>query len=408
MAFSMRVWRALASWAAFACCAAAHATTYVMPTDATLADSAHGVLIGDVLGVEPGASAAETVWRIATVRVLSRGTAAPVERVLLPGGASPDGRVAWMPGVAWLAPGSRVLIFYERRLDGTMLPLHLNLGLFYRSGLGGDATYVRALDGSGDVGKRNAEYHAPRSAERFEAWIAARSRGAKRAPDYLVPNALPQPLPKFVLLTAGNGRPVRWNEFDTDTPVTWHALSGGQVGMIRDPYVLLQQAFAAWNDDPASRILLSYGGFAGGIDTFCDDAVSDGNVVLWNDPLGTIGGTFTCGGGGTIATAGPCATGGDPFNPIVEARLTVQDGAGCYLDRDGGLSGAEALTHELGHTLGFAHSCENGGCPFGSDLDDATLRWLLHDDGRGAVLRADDRAAAFAVYPNVLFRDGFE
>ncbi|HEX7182374.1 MAG TPA: matrixin family metalloprotease, partial [Thermoanaerobaculia bacterium] len=48
----------------------------------------------------------------------------------------------------------------------------------------------------------------------------------------------------------------------------------------------------------------------------------------------------------------------------------------------------ELFAHELGHTLGIDHS----------EVDEALMRPYIHNDGRGASLRADDRAALAALY----------
>ncbi len=59
---------------------------------------------------------------------------------------------------------------------------------------------------------------------------------------------------------------------------------------------------------------------------------------------------------------------------------------------------AELLTHEVGHTLGLAHSSDNPDEPDVS-LRDATMYYAAHFDGRGATLRSDDIAAICTLYP---------
>ena len=60
---------------------------------------------------------------------------------------------------------------------------------------------------------------------------------------------------------------------------------------------------------------------------------------------------------------------------------------------------AEVATHEIGHSIGFDHSSED---PNESDptLQEATMYFMTHFDGRCAGLRADDVAAVSFVYPN--------
>lgn len=392
----------------------AHAMSYVMPPDEALVDEADGVIVAEVLAEAASPLSDQAIHLVRTVRSLAGARVAPYERVMVPAAGARDGIGSWTPGGVRLEPGQQVLIVFERRHDGALLPLHLNLGVFYRLGEADGAWYVRDLDTAGDVGKRNAREHQPRDAARFEAWIAARGRGARRAPDYFIERALPSPRPKFNLSTGANGAPVRWASFDSDTPVVWTAVAAGQNGLVADEFAMLQQALAAWSNDSNSRILLNYGGTVAGIDTHCDNGTSDGNVVLWNDPLDTIGGAFSCVSGGTLATAGPCFFAGTP-NIAFEARLTVQNGAECFFDTAAGANGAEVMTHEIGHTLGFDHSCEEGECVVGTSFDQATMRWEAHGDGRGAVLAIDDRAAAFSLYPapgganpDTLFANGFE
>ncbi|HET9484938.1 MAG TPA: hypothetical protein VFO79_13345 [Xanthomonadales bacterium] len=409
---------------AFACDASA--MSYVMTRDEALVDGAHGIIVADVVQVERATLAyqTETVYVLAVDRMLSPRRSLAYERLALPG-SPPDALAQYLPhGVPKLAVGDRVLVPFERRLDGTIVPRQLALGLFFEQVVDGRSVYVRALDQVGDVGKgRNAAYHAPRDAGRFEQWITRRSRGAKAAVDYLEPD-LGDVAAKFNLSRDNNSNFLRWYEFDADIVVSWTAVAGGQNGMVTDEFLQLQQALAAWTNDGGSKILLSYGGTVGGTDTFCDNGSSDGNVVLWNDPLGTIGGTFSCGSGGTLAVAGPCfftppmTYNGMPFDDIFEARLTVQDGAGCFFDGNSGANGAETLTHEIGHTLGFAHSCgdgSSGACVGGSLADEAVMRASAHGDGRGAALGLDDRSAAAFSYlapggapPDAIFANGFE
>lgn len=59
---------------------------------------------------------------------------------------------------------------------------------------------------------------------------------------------------------------------------------------------------------------------------------------------------------------------------------------------------AEALTHELGHLLGLAHSSERDDEP-NPDLRDAAMYFRAHFDGRCASVRSDDEAGARFLYP---------
>jgi hypothetical protein len=73
----------------------------------------------------------------------------------------------------------------------------------------------------------------------------------------------------------------------------------------------------------------------------------------------------------------------------------VADGLGSCFGREGF---EEVVTHEIGHTIGLGHSSENPNEP-NPTLRDASMFFLLHLDGRGTEVRADDIAGLSAVYP---------
>lgn len=126
------------------------------------------------------------------------------------------------------------------------------------------------------------------------------------------------------------------------------------------------------------------------------------NTIQFNDPFDEIGAPVNC--GGTLAIGGFCSTdsststvNGTTFVRITEGDVMINDGfAGCAFWIATNL--AEVMTHELGHTIGLAHSSEN---PSETNpvLKDATMYYLAHFDRCGAAIRSDDIACVRALYP---------
>jgi Matrixin len=125
--------------------------------------------------------------------------------------------------------------------------------------------------------------------------------------------------------------------------------------------------------------------------------------MLFNDPGDEIAGSFNCALGGVLAFGGPWFDSSirGTFNATTYIRsagadIVVNDGVSCFLDNDP-LAARELFAHELGHTLGLAHSSENSLEP-NATLRDALMYFAVHNDGRGASLRTDDLAGIRSLY----------
>jgi hypothetical protein len=393
----------------------ADAYSYIMMSDAELFDGAEGVVKARIERVRPAADGdTETHYEIRVLEVLSGPALEPHQTLVLPGSFDAPNANFIVQGVPRLKEGGTVLLFHARRSDGDLLPMQLSLGLFGLVATEQGPLYVRDLESSREFEKRRAtqRFHAARDALAFERWLRARARGVHLQADYLREKATFDSTAKFTFsaFDFNPAGPGRWFQFDAGQTLPWTARPGGQSNTTFDEFLSLQQGLAAWTNDAGSRIALSYSGTAASSPT-CNQSNDPGcftGHVIWNDPNNVIGGSYSCGQGGTLAIGGSLAfSNGQAFNgqtwyPRARAQITIQDGAGCAMDDNQGADGAELLTHEIGHTLAFGHSCDDDtGSPCGSNpvLNEATMRPFIHGDGRGAVLGVDDRAGAAIAYP---------
>src|SRR5215203_2931551 len=393
----------------------AAATTYQMVADPDLADQAPVIVEGVVTATGSGKGGAPSTDYQVDVERWLRGQsparpAASHLTVRVPGGRRPDGTGLKIWGAPALRQGEHALLFLVPNADGSFHILHLMLGAFHEEALGdGRRIAVRDLSEAkavgGAVGDPENGEDRPRDAERFRAWLADRAAGSRRAPDYFIEGDFQRPFRAPFTLLASDGVKLRWFEFDEGGSVSWSMSSTGQPGVPGGGFAEFQSALAAWNAEPSTPLHYAYAGAThatGGLESF--DRV---NAIAFDQPTADL---FDCTRGGVLAIGGPwydsrrrATWGGEEFIAITGADIVTNAGIACWLSRSANPQKAaeELFAHELGHTLGLDHSCGSSGdydCVTSAARDDALMRAYIHDDGRGARLGGDDRAALQALY----------
>ncbi len=381
----------------------ASATTYRMMSDAALTDQAQAVVEIKVVGVDSAPlidGPPATDYLVDVSRVLKGDLSGSTVVVRVPGGVNPLGLGLKIWGAPRFSEGEDAILFLRAAQDGTYRIVHLMLGAFHKRALGGRAVALRDLSEAHEIGAKDLEgLDAVRDFNRFADWLADRARGIAGNPGYVLGSAraeLGSVSERFTLM-APTGTPIRWFRFDARQNVAWRVNAAGQPGLSLQATIdAFRVGLSTWVDDPGTNIQYVYADTtvaSGGL------ARSDGlNTILFddpyrNDPDDAVEGTFSCSTGGVIAMGGPWfleATRffrGKRYHEAAEGDIVTNDGTECFF-RDNPRLAEEVFAHELGHTLGLDHSEQRNALMFSK----------AHNDGRGAQLTDDDRAAIDMLY----------
>ncbi|HEX7153272.1 MAG TPA: M57 family metalloprotease [Thermoanaerobaculia bacterium] len=322
------------------------------------------------------------------------------------GGVAGARAMAVSGGVSYM-PGERVLVFLQQK-NGEWTTYGMSLGKMTSMSLAdGERILMRAVGsdvvGFGADGIRE-HVEVPRSEEGFLTFIRTMVSRSPRKGKVWEPNDTwftegqeveSYELPALGLSGEGSTQqrfgievtshypasaytnsPFRWTVFDAGGAVTYY-VSGSQPGY--DSIGTAQRALAGWTNDPGSNVNLVYGG------TRSLGFVQDGvNAIVYNSstdvPSGAIGYAKW------YANAQHTYK-GETFYNISEGDVVMRSGLS--------ISAAafeEAVTHEVGHTIGFRHSDQ--GTPASND---AIMRSIV--SGRfGSTPGPWDREALSHVY----------
>ncbi len=379
----------------------ARATTFVAMSDAELTAASDVILTGTVTRIRsvapPGKQQIRTFVTLAVGNLLKGRLRGPEVTIRESGGRVGE-LTEWVYGAPQFTVGEEVLVFLQRRKDGTLSTTSLGLGKYEI--LGATARIVRRTLDARVIGGSELDVRT------LKAMTADIQRHAMAAPTTDVdlvddpPEANDETLPYSTVEAFTYLGQARWNEADRDQAVRYLLDDAG------DPAIgfevgadAVAAAMAAWTNVPTASITLAVRGAAPARPMGCDGV----SQIVFNDPFGTVPDPSGCGGvlalGGFCSTsAGRTTVGGVTFNRITEGNITFNNGfSSCsFWNR---INIAEVATHEIGHTIGIGHSSEvaREGDPL---LTDATMYYRAHFDGRGAGVRTDDIAAVSSMYPD--------
>jgi hypothetical protein len=419
----------------------ANAATFVVPTDRDLIHRADAIIIGTAATSYSQLTADGGIETVTAVTVeqalkgphLAGGTIDIVE----PGGVF-GGHAMLIAGSPRFEDGQRMVLFLTRTGKSRWAATELVLGKFAFRNEGPDVLLRR--DEAEIVGwDQNLRPHREprRAAEAFLQFIRDEVGGRVPQANYLTDEppsessqnegtakkplvASPQFVAKSMAFSANSytmflsgTQGGRWTVFPN--AVSWYmgtpepgAPGGGQTA--------INAAFASWNNDAGSNVNYVLAGSDNGTHTQGLHAADGANTILFERDLSAWGvSPFVCSGSsynGTLGLGGVSSASGTHIGPNGETFWTTKE---ADVEMNRGLANCttlfnngdwnSAVTHEVGHTLGFRHAdqnrASNGSCSTDPTLEcssSAIMTAVVTPRINGA-LQPWDVNAVRAVYP---------
>lgn len=394
----------------------AHATTVIVPSDAELIASSRAIVEGTVSDITARRLNRDgDVYTYITVDVsrVFAGDLQPGRIVLKQRGGVAGNHFTQIYGTPTFALGERVLLFLTTDRAGALQTTFMFLGKYSIVDGNGRAMVVRdhADEGVLTIARGHDGGPTTESAyyDDFVHMLASHASTPRPATAALLtptpaeifdPTSFLDETPhdRFTLMS----NHARWFEPDDlqtvkfklrPTPIL---LDGGET--------VARDALAAWSNVPGSSMQLEYDGET----ELCGSAKDGENTISFDDCLGQVSGS---GCYGIIAIGGARGIVGErkdingvTFTRITDADVVLNDGQNtCLTGRT--IIIREIITHELGHCIGLGHSSERGPEP-DPRLAEATMYYQIHEDGRGASIKADDIDGLRFIYPESILPPG--
>jgi FG-GAP-like repeat/Ig-like domain CHU_C associated len=393
------------------------ATSFVVPTDQEMVARSNAIVVGTVEGsfVQEVNDAIETVYEVRVDRSI-KGSAIhdDLVRVVSPGGVIGD-RGLIVPAAAHFEQGERVLLFLTREKD-RWVSTDMTLGKFrFVTSTAGDRLLVRDLEDVVGWDRAGQVHHEKvRREEGFLRFLESRRLDPVPAEDYTVDVSqvtLPvdkQPATRGIVANAAPFPAATYTSWVSNQPVRWPNISAGVVfykrvdqniaGAADGGVSTIQNGLASWTNECGSVINLIYGGTSTKASTNFDGT----NVVEYNDPQNRISGSWT--GSGTVAVTFLSFSGSHTF--LSQTWLNISDADVVFQNGFTASSNAfaPAMTHELGHGIGWRHSNQShltgGACD--PSVEECTSAAIMNSSvvaSYGFTLQPWDINAAQSVYP---------
>ena len=308
----------------------------------------------------------------------------PAEFTLSHAGGGLGQRIWRDSGSPDFAPGESRLLFITRRDDGTL------------ACAAGEADAPRL-----STPPTRAEAHR---VARVAQWVAVLGDSGLDLSPAAAPRAGRTARAAPGLIGYTNGVPARFTACDRGEPIPcWADLQALPPGITTNQALAaLNSAFAAWSNASSARFrLVAVTNFGTAAPFFQPD--SGGIHIQFHDLFGHLGSSPVLGNSGQSAGFTYFPTGGEggrigtqEFFSVTSAYVILKH-TNTLLSVPASL--AEVLAHELGHTLGLAHSLETN-VTLNPILTNALMYYVAHLDGRGASPAFYDSNTVTLAYPH--------
>jgi hypothetical protein len=411
--------------------------TFVVPADRDLVRRSDAIVIGAAVDSYARWTSDNTIETVTLFQVEEslKGVAQGLIEIVEPGGEIGEQAVV-VAGSPRFSSNVRTMVMLRKTGPNRWSATELVLGKFTFVFEGSRRLLVRdAHEINGWQPDGSAHSERARAAESFLRFVREESRGLASTTNYFVdqpddgrlrpeatmaisgealdPVALAAGLYSATSYTSSvsGATGARWNVFPS--AVSIYRGANDEPGAPGGGTTAVTTAIASWNNDAGSNVNYVYAG----VDSTHTSGLTaaDGfNTVLFERDLSRWGvGPFTCSGstyggtlglGGMSSAAGTHVYNGETFYTAREVDVEMNRGiANCTLLFSSGEFNS-AVTHEIGHTLGFRHSDQNrassGACSTDPSLECSSSAIMRSSvpSGLNAALQPWDINAVRAVY----------
>ena len=345
------------------------ASTVRYYTDAELIARSERVVHGRVTGqrVERDPANPRRIYTVTTLAVIEDFTAYPGDTIeVWELGGALDGEQLFVGGAVEFRLGESVVVCLDRGRLG-LRTIAMGLSKFaVVADAGGNAVLRRDLRQTEVVGGVVAA--GDRSLSEFRQ-LAARTlgRGARRVESNQRPGAV-DPQTTGVVAPWTNIRPslpMRWRDADFGTPLRVYKNTSAPPPLFSgDAVPQIQTSLAAWTNPTGASILVQYAGtaFETTVDGGWTSIPAHSTLITFEDPDNELGiGVLAIGGGfGQNAAGSGGIVNGVTFDAFLNGFVVFQNAAELPDTFRQPQDFTRVLTHEIGHTIGFGHTQEDG------------------------------------------------